>query len=131
MNIEIQQKLRHANLKITQARVIVFKALSDQKVQLTAKQIYQQLYLNNQQISLSTIYRVVSDLERAGLVSQKLNGRDEARYALINKSEAEFLNIHCADLKQINKSSLIESLEKVFQQFNIDILDIEFNNTLH
>ncbi|MBJ8451506.1 Fur family transcriptional regulator [Acinetobacter bereziniae] len=131
MNIEIQQKLRHANLKITQARVIVFKALSDQKVQLTAKQIYQQLYLNNQQISLSTIYRVVSDLERAGLVSQKLNGRDEARYVLINKSEAEFLNIHCADLKQINKSSLIESLEKVFQQFNIDILEIEFNNTLH
>ncbi|WP_288381430.1 transcriptional repressor [uncultured Acinetobacter sp.] len=131
MNIEIQQKLRHANLKITQARVIVFKALSDQKAQLTAKQIYQQLYLNNQQISLSTIYRVVSDLERAGLVSQKLNGRDEARYALNNKSEAEFLNIHCADLKQINKSSLIESLEKVFQQFNIDILEIEFNNTLH
>ncbi|MDR6541695.1 Fe2+ or Zn2+ uptake regulation protein [Acinetobacter bereziniae] len=131
MNIEIQQKLRHANLKITQARVIVFKALSDQKAQLTAKQIYQQLYLNNQQISLSTIYRVVSDLERAGLVSQKLNGRDEARYALINKSEAEFLNIHCTDLKQINKSSLIESLEKVFQQFNIDILEIEFNNTLH
>ncbi|MBJ9908339.1 Fur family transcriptional regulator [Acinetobacter bereziniae] len=131
MNIEIQQKLRHANLKITQARVIVFKALSDQKAQLTAKQIYQQLYLNNQQISLSTIYRVVSDLERAGLVSQKLNGRDEARYALINKSEAEFLNIHCADLKQINKSSLIESLEKVFQQFNIDILEIEFNKTLH
>ncbi len=131
MNIEIQQKLRHANLKITQARVIVFKALSDQKAQLTAKQIYQQLYLNNQQISLSTIYRVVSDLERAGLVSQKLNGRDEARYALINKSEAEFLNIHCADLKQINKSSLIESLEKVFQQFNIDILEIEFNNALH
>ncbi|CEI52483.1 hypothetical protein [Acinetobacter bereziniae] len=131
MNIEIQQKLRHANLKITQARVIVFKALSDQKAQLTAKQIYQQLYLNNQQISLSTIYCVVSDLERAGLVSQKLNGRDEARYALINKSEAEFLNIHCADLKQINKSSLIESLEKVFQQFNIDILEIEFNNTLH
>ncbi|MBI0394859.1 Fur family transcriptional regulator [Acinetobacter bereziniae] len=131
MNIEIQQKLRHVNLKITQARVIVFKALSDQKAQLTAKQIYQQLYLNNQQISLSTIYRVVSDLERAGLVSQKLNGRDEARYALINKSEAEFLNIHCADLKQINKSSLIESLEKVFQQFNIDILEIEFNNTLH
>lgn len=131
MNIEIQQKLRHANLKITQARVIVFKALADQKAQLTAKQIYQQLYLNNQQISLSTIYRVVSDLERAGLVSQKLNGRDEARYALINKSEAEFLNIHYADLKQINKSSLIESLEKVFQQFNIDILEIEFNNTLH
>lgn len=131
MNIEIQQKLRHANLKITQARVIVFKALSDQNAQLTAKQIYQQLYLNNQQISLSTIYRVVSDLERAGLVSQKLNGRDEARYALNNKSEAEFLNIHCADLKQINKSSLIESLEKVFQQFNIDILEIEFNNTLH
>jgi Fe2+ or Zn2+ uptake regulation protein len=93
MNIEIQQKLRNANLKITQARVIVFRALSEQKTQLTAKQIYQQLYLNNQQISLSTIYRVVSDLEKAGLVTQNLNGRDEAKYTLVDPSEAEFLNI--------------------------------------
>jgi Fur family transcriptional regulator, ferric uptake regulator len=131
MNIEIQQKLRHANLKITQARVIVFKALSDQKSQLTAKQIYQQLYLNKQQISLSTIYRVVSDLEKVGLVSQKLNGRDEAQYALVDVSEAESLNIHCADLTKINKASLIVSLEKVFQQFDVNVLDIEFSPTLH
>ncbi|MBJ9954689.1 MULTISPECIES: transcriptional repressor [unclassified Acinetobacter] len=128
MNIEIQQKLRQSNLKITQARVSVFKVLSDQNVPLTAKQIYQQLYLNHQQISLSTIYRVVTDLERAGLLHQKLNGRDEAHYILINKSEAECLNIHCVDLKQINKSSLIKSLEKVFEQFNVDVLDIEFNS---
>lgn len=128
MDIEIQQKLRQSNLKITQARVSVFKVLSDQNVPLTAKQIYQQLYLNHQQISLSTIYRVVTDLERAGLLRQKLNGRDEAHYVLINKSEAECLNIHCVDLKQINKSSLIKSLEKVFEQFNVDVLDIEFNS---
>ncbi|MCX5468826.1 Fur family transcriptional regulator [Acinetobacter nematophilus] len=131
MDIEIQQKLRQSNLKITQARVCVFKVLSDQNVPLTAKQIYQQLYLNHQQISLSTIYRVVSDLERAGLLCQKLNGRDEARYVLINKSEAESLNIQCADLTKINKASLIKSLEKVFQQFNVDVLDIEFSPTLH
>ena len=79
MSIEVQQKLRHANLKVTQARVIVFKALLDQKAQLTAKQIYQQLYVQNKQISLSTIYRVVSDLEKVGLITQNLHGRDEAK----------------------------------------------------
>ena len=131
MNIEIQQKLRHANLKITQARVIVFRALSEQKTQLTAKQIYQLLYLNNQQISLSTIYRVVSDLEKAGLVTQNLNGRDEAKYTLVDTSEAEFLNIQCTDLAKINKASLIASLEKVFHQFNVDVLEIEFSTPLH
>ncbi|KAF1028012.1 MAG: Ferric uptake regulation protein [Acinetobacter bereziniae] len=131
MNIEIQQKLRHANLKITQARVIVFRALSEQKTQLTAKQIYQQLYLNNQQISLSTIYRVVSDLEKAGLVTQNLNGRDEAKYTLVDPSEAEFLNIQYTDLAKINKASLIASLEKVFHQFNVDVLEIEFSTPLH
>ncbi|MDR0237182.1 transcriptional repressor [Acinetobacter sp.] len=130
MNIEIQQKLRNANLKITQARVIVFRALSEQKTQLTAKQIYQQLYLNNQQISLSTIYRVVSDLEKAGLVTQNLNGRDEAKYTLVDPSEAEFLNIQCTDLAKINKASLIASLEKVFHQFNVDVLEIEFSTPI-
>lgn len=131
MSIEVQQKLRHANLKVTQARVIVFKALLDQKTQLTAKQIYQQLYVQNKQISLSTIYRVVSDLEKVGLIKQNLHGRDEAKYALPYLSEVESLNIQCADLTQINKASLIASLEQVFQAFDIDVLDIKFSTTLH
>ncbi|KQW89514.1 MULTISPECIES: Fur family transcriptional regulator [Acinetobacter] len=131
MSIEVQQKLRHANLKVTQARVIVFKALLDQKTQLTAKQIYQQLYVQNKQISLSTIYRVVSDLEKVGLITQNLHGRDEAKYALPYLSEVESLNIQCADLTQINKASLIASLEQVFQAFDIDVLDIKFSTTLH
>ena len=130
MSIEVQQKLRHANLKVTQARVIVFKALLDQKIQLTAKQIYQQLYVQNKQISLSTIYRVVSDLEKVGLITQNLHGRDEAKYALPYLSEVESLNIQCADLTQINKASLIASLEQVLQAFDIDVLDIKFSTTL-
>ena len=129
MSIEVQQKLRHANLKVTQARVIVFKALLDQKTQLTAKQIYQQLYVQNKQISLSTIYRVVSDLEKVGLITQNLHGRDEAKYALPYLSEVESLNIQCADLTKINKASLIASLEQVFQAFDIDVLDIKFSTT--
>ena len=129
MSIEVQQKLRHANLKVTQARVIVFKALLDQKAQLTAKQIYQQLYVQNKQISLSTIYRVVSDLEKVGLITQNLHGRDEVKYALPYLSEVESLNIQCADLTQINKASLIASVEQVFQAFDIDVLDIKFSTT--
>ena len=129
MSIEVQQKLRYANLKVTQARVIVFKALLDQKIQLTAKQIYQQLYVQNKQISLSTIYRVVSDLEKVGLITQNLHGRDEAKYALPYLSEVESLNIQCADLTQINKASLIASLEQVLQAFDIDVLDIKFSTT--
>ncbi|MFW2040213.1 Fur family transcriptional regulator [Acinetobacter sp. ULE_I001] len=129
MSSEIQQKLRQANLKVTQARVIVFKALLDQKAQLTAKQIYQQLYVQNKQISLSTIYRVVSDLEKVGLITQNLHGRDEVKYALPYLSEVESLNIQCADLTQINKASLIASVEQVFQAFDIDVLDIKFSTT--
>ncbi len=129
MSVEIQKKLRQANLKVTQARVIVFKALLDQKAQLTAKQIYQQLYVQNKQISLSTIYRVVSDLEKVGLITQNLHGRDEVKYALPYLSEVESLNIQCADLTQINKASLIASVEQVFQAFDIDVLDIKFSTT--
>lgn len=48
MSIQIQQKLRQANLKITQARVVVLKVLWEQQEHLTVKQIYQQLYLAHQ-----------------------------------------------------------------------------------
>ena len=129
MSIQIQQKLRHASLKITQARVVVFKVLLEQREQLTAKQIYQQLYSQNQQISLSTIYRVVGDLEKSGLIIQYQNGRDEAKFTLPDLAEVESLNIQCSDLTQVNKASLIESLQNVFHQFNVDILDIEFNES--
>jgi Fur family ferric uptake transcriptional regulator len=73
---------------------------------------------------------VVSDLEKVGLITQNLHGRDEAKYALPYLSEVESLNIQCADLTQINKASLIASLEQVFP-FDIDVLDIKFSTTLH
>jgi Fur family ferric uptake transcriptional regulator len=73
---------------------------------------------------------VVSDLEKVGLITQNLHGRDEAKYALPYLSEVESLNIQCADLTQINKASLIASLEQVFQAFDIDVLDIKFSTTL-
>ncbi len=129
MTIQIQQKLRQANLKITQARVVVLKMLFEQQEYLTAKQIYQQLYLAHQKMSLSTIYRVVCDLEKAGLIAQKQFGREEAKYSLPHLTEIESLNIQCSDLAQVNKASLIESLVDVFQTFNIDVVDIEFLHT--
>ena len=131
MSIQIQQKLHQVHLKVTQARVAVLKVLLDRNEQLTAKQIYQQLYLTQQKVSLSTIYRVVCDLEKSGLIIQKQQGRSDTKYAVPELSDMGALNIQCSALAQVNKESLIESLVHVFQSFNVDVVDIEFSHTSH
>ncbi len=126
MSVQIQQQLRKAGLKVTQARVSVLKVLVNEQEQMTVKQVYQHLFQHDQKISLATIYRVINDLEIVGLITQNLIGRGEARYALPHTSEVKLLNIKCADLDCVDHEKLISSLQQVFQQFNANVLDVEF-----
>lgn len=128
MSIEIQHKLRQAGLKVTQARVQVMKVFSEQKQQITVKQIYQHLYQQDNKISLATVYRVINDLEITGLISQNQIGRGEAKYALPQYKDIKILELKCADLSCLDHESLIASLQNVFQQFDADLLDIQFKS---
>ena len=60
--LELQQKIKQAGLRVTHPRMSVLSVLAQQSEELTVKQIYQQLNQQKQQLSLATVYRVVSDL---------------------------------------------------------------------
>lgn len=128
MTIEIQHKLRRVGLKVTQARVLVMRILSEQRQQMSVKQIYQQLYQEDNKISLATVYRVINDLEITGMISQDPFARGESKYTLPVQHQIKTLELKCADLSCVDHQSLILSLQKVFKQFNADLLDIEFKS---
>ena len=61
--------LRNAGLKVTQPRVRILQLLEQNKTRhLPAEDIYRQLLVDNEDIGLATIYRVLTQFEAAGLV---------------------------------------------------------------
>lgn len=127
--LELKQKIKQAGLRVTHPRIAVLSLLTQQKADLTVKQIYQRLNLQKQQLSLPTVYRVVSDLVLAGLLVSYQFHRAETKFNLPNMSKNQLLEIYCADLTMAKQGRFLQSLEAVFNQFQIDLMQIEIKES--
>ncbi|AZC03437.1 Fur family transcriptional regulator [Acinetobacter nosocomialis] len=123
--LELQQKIKEAGLKVTHPRLVVLSLIQEQAEDLTVKQIYQKLYIQKQKLSLATVYRVVSDLEGAGLISNTQFQRGEAKFNLSELANNQLLQIYCAELTQAKQEQFLASLQSVFTQFQVDLKQIE------
>ncbi|MPS62487.1 MULTISPECIES: Fur family transcriptional regulator [Acinetobacter] len=123
--LELQQKIKEAGLKVTHPRLVVLSLIQQQAEDLTVKQIYQKLYTQKQKLSLATVYRVVSDLEGAGLISNIQFQRGEAKFNLSDLANNQLLQIYCAELTQAKQEQFLASLQSVFTQFQVDLKQIE------
>lgn len=123
--LELQQKIKEAGLKVTHPRLVVLSLIQQQAEDLTVKQIYQKLYTQKQKLSLATVYRVVSDLEGAGLISNTQFQRGEAKFNLLELANNQLLQIYCAELTQAKQEQFLASLQSVFTQFQVDLKQIE------
>ena len=64
-----RQDLRNAGLKITSARLKVLEILETEAAHhLSAETIYKKLLATGEELGLATVYRVLGQFERAGLV---------------------------------------------------------------
>ncbi|KQD12748.1 ferric uptake regulator [Acinetobacter nosocomialis] len=122
--LELQQKIKEAGLKVTHPRLVVLSLIQEQAEDLTVKQIYQKLYIQKQKLSLATVYRVVSDLEGAGLISNTQFQRGEAKFNLSELANNQLLQIYCAELTQAKQEQFLASLQSVFTQFQVDLKQI-------
>ncbi|AJB49785.1 MULTISPECIES: Fur family transcriptional regulator [Acinetobacter] len=123
--LELQQKIKEAGLKVTHPRLVILSLIQEQAEDLTVKQIYQKLYIQKQKLSLATVYRVVSDLEGAGLISNTQFQRGEAKFNLSELANNQLLQIYCAELTQAKQEQFLASLQSVFTQFQVDLKQIE------
>ncbi|WP_336012294.1 Fur family transcriptional regulator [Acinetobacter calcoaceticus] len=123
--LELQQKIKEAGLKVTHPRMAVLSLLEQQAEDLTIKQIYQKLYAQKQKLSLATVYRVVSDLVGAGLISNCQPQRDEAKFNLPAVESSQLLQIRCADLTEAKQEQFLASLKTLFSQFEVNLMQVE------
>ncbi|WP_284119134.1 Fur family transcriptional regulator [Acinetobacter seifertii] len=123
--LELQQKIKEAGLKVTHPRLTVLSLIQQQAEDLTVKQIYQKLYTQKQKLSLATVYRVVSDLVGAGLISNTQFQRGEAKFNLSDLANNQLLQIQCAELTEAKQEQFLASLQSVFNQFQVDLKQVE------
>lgn len=127
--LELQQKIKQAGLRVTHPRMAVLSVLAQQSDELTVKQIYQRLHEQKQQLSLATVYRVVSDLVQAGLIASYQFHRAETKFNLVSISNGQVLQIRCADLTTAKQTAFLQSLAAVFHQFQIDLMQVEIKES--
>jgi len=66
-----RQELRDAGLKVTLPRLKILEILEGaQNRHLSAEDIYRSLMASGEEIGLATVYRVLTQFERAGLVAR-------------------------------------------------------------
>jgi len=123
--LELEHKIKETGLKVTHPRLAVLSLIQQQAEDLTVKQIYQKLYAQKQKLSLATVYRVVSDLVGAGLISNRQPQRDEAKFNLPAVESNQLLQIRCADLTEAKQEQFLASLKTVFSQFEVNLMQVE------
>jgi len=128
--LDAQYRLKQAGLRVTHSRVSVLNLLEQQSDDLNIKQIYQKLHAQHQQLSLATIYRVVSDLVDVGLIASYQFHRAETKFNLPDRSKKQRLQIQCAALTQAKQTQFLQSLQAVFQQFQVEVMQLEIRESI-
>lgn len=117
------EELKKAGLKVTTPRTKIFNILenSDQK-HLTAEEIYNILNENNQNVSLATVYRVLSQFEVADLVTKHLFEGDQAVFEL-NKDEHHdhIICTECGKVSEFYDETIEKKQEEIAKKFGFKI----------
>jgi len=79
----LKSMLRSMNLKVTNQRVSILKALNKgPKTHVTAKDVFEKVRLEYPNIGFATVYRFLKQTSRFGITSELRIGHAPARYEL-------------------------------------------------
>ncbi|SMP11331.1 Fur family transcriptional regulator, peroxide stress response regulator [Desulfurobacterium pacificum] len=93
--LSFREKARKAGLKLTPQRLAVYKELISRTDHPGAEELYESLKEKIEGISLTTIYRTLASLERAGLVIRVPTLRDKVRYDARTEPHSHFVCLEC------------------------------------
>ena len=109
------ETLKEAGLKTTQPRLLILNLFeeTDQK-HLSGNDIYKELTKKGTSLSLGTIYRVLDQFEKSGLVSCHHFTPENAVYELCETDHHD----HMVDM---NTGKILEFYDEIIEQRQIDI----------
>jgi len=127
MSSTIEQSLSQAGLRATPRRLEVMRVLEASGEQhMTADDVYLGLAQKGVRLGVSTVYRVLAELEASGIVKRSQFGQPKARFKL-SDGTAHFHMVAPGDgeIRAFDDSELSRRLQELAAELGYELLDME------
>ena len=127
------EELKKAGLKATLPRIKIMEVLASTALQeeahFSAEDIYKELILNDEDIGLATVYRVLTQFEAAGMVKKHHFEDKHAVYEVIEEHHEHMVCVDTGKVLEFQDNQLMSRLEEIANGVGYQIVD--HNLVLH
>ena len=127
------EELKKAGLKATLPRIKIMEVLASTALQeeahFSAEDIYKVLILNDEDIGLATVYRVLTQFEAAGMVKKHHFEDKHAVYEVIEEHHEHMVCVDTGKVLEFQDDQLMSRLEEIANGVGYQIVD--HNLVLH
>lgn len=119
----LKSMLRSMNLKVTNQRVSILKALNKgPKTHVTAKDVFEKVCLEYPNIGFATVYRFLKQTSRFGITSELRIGHAPARYELkVREHHHHIVCIKCGKIVEFQNNTIEKQIKKISTDHNFTI----------
>ena len=121
--IDNNETLKDAGLKVTHPRTKILDILqSNPDMHLSADDIHNKLVGHNESIGLATVYRVLTQLEVAGLIQKNQFSDNQSSYEIKKQHHDHLICTKCGKIIEFMNNDLEKLQEKISDeyQFRLD-----------
>jgi Fur family ferric uptake transcriptional regulator len=121
--INNNETLKDAGLKVTHPRTKILDVLqSNPDMHLSADEIHNKLVDHNESIGLATVYRVLTQLELAGLIQKNQFSDNQSSYEIKKQHHDHLICTKCGKIIEFMNDDLEALQEKISDtyQFRLD-----------
>ena len=121
--INNNETLKDAGLKVTHPRTKILDVLqSNPDMHLSADEIHNKLVNHNESIGLATVYRVLTQLELAGLIQKNQFSDNQSSYEIKKQHHDHLICTKCGKIIEFVNDDLEMLQEKISDkyQFRLD-----------
>ena len=111
--------LKDAGLKVTHPRREILDILQENpEMHLSADEIHNKLVENKQSIGLATVYRVLTQLELAGLIQKNQFSDNQSSYEIKKQHHDHLICTKCGKIIEFMNDDLEKLQEKISKDYN-------------
>jgi len=123
------EKLKNVGLKITNPRLKIFQILEQSNTHhLSAEDVYKTLLEMGEEISLATVYRVLTQFEISGLITKHNFARDYSVFELrLNEHHDHLVCVECGKIEEFVDEEIEQRQEVIARIAGFQITDHVLN----
>ena len=115
-------KLKSAGLKVTHPRSKILEIFQTKpESHFSADDVHLELIKNSENVGLATVYRVLTQLEVAGLIEKNQFNNSQSNYELKKAHHDHLICTKCGKIVEFNNPDIEKMQEKISLDYNFKL----------